>query len=56
MADIAVNYAKSLIGTLYVWWDGSGIPIADIAPFYAQNGPPPSEDFIRANGCCCAGI
>lgn len=52
----AIDYAKSLIGVPYVWWDGKNIPVADVAPFYVCDSSPPTNEFVRMNGCCCTGL
>jgi hypothetical protein len=47
-------YIESLVHIKYLWWlEG---PTGPNAPFYAENGPPPPLDQIRANGLNSAGF
>lgn len=48
------SYIESLVNTKYQWWMEG--PTGNGAPFYAENGPPPRLDQIRANGLNCAGF
>jgi hypothetical protein len=49
------SYAKSLIGTEYVWWK-EGMKMGDAPPFYAKDAPPPPTEEIRKGGLCCTGL
>lgn len=52
--DDVMNWAKSLIGTPYVWWTG-GSTTDSTAPFYVDVELP-SKRYIRRHGTNCAGF
>ena len=53
--DIALAYAKSLIGTPYEWWTGDDLR-GDKGPFWVHNGSVPSRKIILAQSCTCTGL
>lgn len=53
----AIQFAKSLIGTLYVYYHiGDHVVGQDKGPFWAVNGPVPSPEEIRKDSCHCSGV
>lgn len=52
----AIDYAQSIVGTPYKWWQGEAILGEDCGPFWAANAPPPPLEVIRDQGVCCTGI
>jgi cell wall-associated NlpC family hydrolase len=55
-----VDRARAVVqrheGVLYSWWIDGDDTCGDRAPFWAFNGPPPSELAVRDGGLNCAGL
>ena len=53
-----IEYAKQLLGTPYVYWDGNQWPLSNSAPVWvAPRGvAPPNIERVKKEGCHCSGM
>jgi hypothetical protein len=54
--DIALKFARSIIGSPYVWWKGGESTLGDNGPMWVANSKVPSIDQIMKEGTNCTGL
>jgi hypothetical protein len=55
-ANLALRYAKKLIGTKYVWWQDGDDIVGNTGPFWSTNMKAPDADDVKKDSCACTGL